>query len=293
MDVLTAIKLDDLPDLRKLYEVDQQLHVMTTNVIGHFTQRFQKRPEWTKIVTFWSLNDNWRQTGTFVIINSHDDHIVFNTLELSPYSSLRKSLDLLNYSKPMAFLWFREIFRPTVLEVIHLQNLEITNERALKHTYMEYEDLNIEIHAPDGFYFDSLNQSHLEVIISGWYQKYAFRPREYVSNCIAQNPSTGLFEKNTGKLVAWTTLHETGASGNVVVDEKYRRQGFAELVVLVQNAKIKKAGYASCGHSIVDNYGMQQLLTNLGSKIVDNHVLITVRRKEPQSMVSQSLRGHL
>lgn len=145
MDGLSPIQKEDLPNLKKLYEAERPLHVVTTVAIGHFIERFKKKPEWSEIVTFWSLDDEWKQTGTFVMINTNDDHILFNTSEPSPYVSLHKTLQLINYDKPMVFICFRDIFRPTVLDVIRVRNLEISFDSGTRNLYMEYPDTDIKI----------------------------------------------------------------------------------------------------------------------------------------------------
>lgn len=146
MDGLSIIDINDLPNLRKLYEIVKPLHAVTTVAIGHFMERFRMKPEWTKIVTFWSLNGNWKETGTFVMINAYDDHILFNTLEPAPYESLRKVLELINYEKPMVFISFREIFRSVVLAVISEKNLEILFDRSTRNIFYDCRpDFNLEL----------------------------------------------------------------------------------------------------------------------------------------------------
>jgi hypothetical protein len=132
---LVAIQKNDLPNLKKLYEIDNALHAVTTVAIAHFIDRFNKKPEWAKIVTFLSLNDNWRKTGTFVMINEHDSHILLNTLESAPYATLHRTLQLINYVKPMVFICFRDLFRPVVLDVIRVRNLEITFDSGTRFLY--------------------------------------------------------------------------------------------------------------------------------------------------------------
>lgn len=143
MDGLTIIGKEDLVYLKKLYEVDRPLHVVTTIAIGHFIQRFAKKPKWQHIVKFWCLNDNWKETGTFVMINSNDGHILFDTLEPNPHENLRRTLELVNYDKPMVFICFRDIFRPVVLGVIRVQNLEITFDSGTRTSHASLQDLDV------------------------------------------------------------------------------------------------------------------------------------------------------
>lgn len=144
MNRLSVILKENLPNLRKLYEVERPLHVATTVALHHFIERFRKKPEWSESVTFWSFNDSWKKTGTFAMINRNDDHIFFNTLEAPPYKSLQRTLEVINYEKPMVFICFRDIFRPMVLDVIRVQNLEITFDNGTKTMYLEHVDIEIE-----------------------------------------------------------------------------------------------------------------------------------------------------
>lgn len=145
MDGLSCINEKDLLNLKQLYEIEKPLHVVTTVAVGHFIERFRTKSEWTKIVTFWSLNDNWKRTGTFAMINTNDDHILFNTLEPAPYESLREVLKRLNYRKPMVFISFRDIFRSVVFDVISEKKLEILFDRSTRNLYYEWPDFDLGI----------------------------------------------------------------------------------------------------------------------------------------------------
>lgn len=145
MNGLLPISVEHLPTLRQLFEAQNPLQLVTTTAIGHFIERFKKKPEWSKIVTFWSVNDKWKETGTFAMINTHDDHIFFNTLEPFPYESLRKTLELIDYSRPMVFISFRDIFRPIVFEVIRTRNLHITFDSGARNLYMEQPETDIKV----------------------------------------------------------------------------------------------------------------------------------------------------
>lgn len=145
MDGLTIIAEKDLPNLKTLYEIEKPLHAVTTVAIGHFIRRFIQKPEWREIVKFWSLNGNWKETGTFAMVNHMDDHILFNTLEQPPYDSLRRLLTLIEYKKPMVFISFREIFHSVVLHVISEKNLSILFDRSTRYLYYDVPDENLEL----------------------------------------------------------------------------------------------------------------------------------------------------
>lgn len=144
MNRLSVILKENLLILKKFYEIEKPLHVTTTVALNHFIERFRKRPEWSQLVTFLSYNDSWKKNGTFAMINRNDDHIFFNTLEESPYESLHRTLELINYDKPMVFICFRDLFRPVVLDVIRVQNLELTFDSGAKSMYLERLDIKFE-----------------------------------------------------------------------------------------------------------------------------------------------------
>ncbi|KAG4068589.1 hypothetical protein HA402_004930 [Bradysia odoriphaga] len=292
MDSLNIIGTEDLVYLKRLYDVDKPFHVVTTVAIGHFIQRFETKPEWTNIVKFWTLNDEWKKTGTFVMINSNDGHILFDTLEPNPYENLRKTLNLINYDKPMVFICFRDIFRPLVLDVIRVQNLEITFDSGTRtaHGTLQDVDINTEIVPPDGFYLDDLKQCHVEKINSMWPQRFS-DSYKFLSNCVAQNPSTGLFNKDTNELVAWQIMLETGAAGHLFIDNKFRRKGFATIVTLAQRIKVKKLRNDTVGFVAHQNKASQQLVKTVGNQWLSNVSFIGICPKP--SRIDVPLWGHL
>lgn len=123
---LLRISKEELPYLRGLYEVERPLHIITVVAISHFIEHFENKPEWDEKIDFWTSSECWKQTGTFAMANKNDQHILFNTLEPWPYQSLHRTLELLNYDHKVVFICFRDIFRPVVLDVIRVRNLQIT-----------------------------------------------------------------------------------------------------------------------------------------------------------------------
>lgn len=137
MSSLQKITKLQLVELRDLYRAEWPLHVATFSAIVHFMERFEKHPEWEEKVKFWTLNDEWKQSGTFAMVNENDNHILFNTLEPWPYSSLQRTLELLDYDEPKVFISFRDIFRQIVHNVIRVQNLEIRFDSSTRCKYTD------------------------------------------------------------------------------------------------------------------------------------------------------------
>lgn len=123
---LTEISPNDLRQLKELYKIEWPLHIATHNLLKNFASRFEKDPKWKEKVSFWSLDGNWRDHGSFVM--TFDFFICFNTLESAPYTEITKTLMLLNYRQFMKFIDVREIFRPLVSDVIKKLNFEIVSD---------------------------------------------------------------------------------------------------------------------------------------------------------------------
>lgn len=145
MNDLSIILPEDLTILKNLYERDKPLHLVTTTAIGQCIDQLKKKPEWTKKVKFFSLNDNWRLTGTFAMVYTDDDQILFNTLEPAPYESLRETLEYMTYDKPMVFICFRDIFRPIVFDVIRIRHLEVAFDSGTKVFSYKHPDVDPKI----------------------------------------------------------------------------------------------------------------------------------------------------
>lgn len=124
----------------------------------------------------------------------------------------------------------------------------------------------------------------MEKVNSNWIQRFS-RSHEYIANCIAENPSTGMFTES-GELVAWCIMLETGAAGNLYVDEKYRKKGLGEIVTATQMNKVgKQLGYDTVGHVVHYNKISLSMSMKMGYEWIDNNSWIGVRPKPPPKLV--------
>lgn len=123
---LQEISSNELRQLKELYKVEWPLHIATYNLLKNFADRFERDPKWKGNVSFWSLDGNWHEHGSFVM--TFDFLICFNTLESAPYTGISKALMLLNYRKFMQFIDIREIFRPIIFDVIKKLDLKIVTD---------------------------------------------------------------------------------------------------------------------------------------------------------------------
>lgn len=66
---LVSIEKNDWIELRNLYRSDWQKNILTYYTIDNFIRWVQLEPDY-KHLQIYSLNDDWRHDGTFIIIVS-------------------------------------------------------------------------------------------------------------------------------------------------------------------------------------------------------------------------------
>jgi len=225
------------------------------------------------------------------MINENDRHILFDTLELPPYSTLQRTLELLEIEQEWVFVCVRDNFRPLVFDVMRVHNLEVTFDNGARLMYIAKEKLDFKKLAetnklPEGFYFSSLNQSHVPKINSAWAQKSA-TSEKFLSNCIEQNPSTGIFSRETGELIAWCLMLETGCMGHLKVDKKYEGKNFGSIAYFAQIVKmVKDLNLDPIGYTVHQNSRSFSLgTTKWFQQWIANYTFVGVRRKDPSRQV--------
>lgn len=103
---------------------------------------------------------------------------------------------------------------------------------------------------------------------------------------VTENPSTGLFDSKTGELAAWCIQLETGAIGNLQVNEKYYRRGLGESTVIEQRLKMsRELNCEIVGHIAHQNEASFGLTLKYGTLWIDNSSWIGVRKREPLKLI--------
>lgn len=104
---------------------------------------------------------------------------------------------------------------------------------------------------------------------------------------VTENPSTGLFDSKTGELAAWCIQLETGAMGNLQVEEKYHRKGLGESTLIEQRLKMLRddPNRELVGHIAHQNAVSFGLSEKIGSMWIDNNSWIGVRKREKLELI--------
>lgn len=139
MEALQIIPVDQLNELKGLYKIDWPLHISTCSTIQLFIDRFEKHLEWVEKVSFFSIDDDWKRFGTFVMIN--EGRIFFNTLESFPFHNLRETLQRVDVNERLSFVNIRDALRPVILDFVRCNHLEVVSDIGTKCFLMTKEYL--------------------------------------------------------------------------------------------------------------------------------------------------------
>lgn len=145
--------------------------------------------------------------------------------------------------------------------------------------------------APEGFHYAPLNASHVAKINSVWAQR-STTSEKFLSNLIEENPSTGAFKTDTGELAAWCVMLETGAMGNLQVDEKFLDCKIGVPTYMKQMETMLNLNREIIGHIVHQNLKAFGLAAIRGpNKWIGNNSWIGFKKKKPAALVP--LWGHV
>jgi hypothetical protein len=138
-----------------------------------------------------------------------------------------------------------------------------------------------------------LKESDAELMNSKWPQGFS-DSEEYLRTCIKFNPSTGLYRSSDNKLIGWSIVLETGAGGNLYIDDEYRRLNIGRFLTMAHGIRTLKAGKLSawCGFILHYNdisFKMQSVMSHF--LWVNNVSSIGVKKRKFDGLAP--LWGHL
>lgn len=88
---------------------------------------------------------------------------------------------------------------------------------------------------------------------------------EYFEDIIKYNPSTGLYRKDDGELIAWCIMHESGDQGALEVVEKYRNKKIGSGVLWQQVLKAFQRNKLNFNYIYSKNEAATKLTSNMGN----------------------------
>lgn len=119
---------------------------------------------------------------------------------------------------------------------------------------------------PEGFVLRSLEERHAEVVSAYWpYSNNVEAKQEFFKSLIKKFHSVGLFaQEDPNKPIAWSLQYPYGPPANLYVIEKYRRRGFASLLMEHMCKCIQTDGLVPWAGVEVSNDSGKELLRRMG-----------------------------
>lgn len=114
---------------------------------------------------------------------------------------------------------------------------------------------------PEGISFGLLTSEHIDLVDSKWPFRYDSSPW-YFQLLINLKFGYGLFEGD--KLFAWVLFNESGNLLHLYTLERYRRKGYAELILKLVSNILVNEGKPVIAHCVKGNTNAYKLYEKLG-----------------------------
>ncbi|XP_053675933.1 uncharacterized protein LOC128726166 [Anopheles nili] len=258
-DRLVEIPRCDWEEWRDLYKRDWPRHEIAYNTVQNYIN-WSKYDRKIKDLVLYSLNGNWREDGTYIIIDRID--LYMHTLDESS-DSLRRALELVDWDyyyvavmcehEKLLFATFKKL------------NVRVFIARPNTIYFLAKEDaLRLDVAIPQGLKVDSLQPHHAKIINDLWPHREV--GSEFaLERLIRWNASLGLFDER-GNLLGWCLLTQMGVMGSLGVIE--RRKGYGKIVVKAFAKKLAAMGINLYASILVENEPSRALFESVGFKAI-------------------------
>ncbi|XP_053676591.1 uncharacterized protein LOC128726789 [Anopheles nili] len=237
-DRLCIIPVDDWSELRDQYRKDYPKHHVAFSTIDNYVRWYEKDPS-IKNLTIYCLNGTWRDDGTYLVVDRY---------QLFVYSweptnrVLERALHLLDWSGGLKVSSLLSRHRQPVLNVITTKQLTMEYDSETFLYYMPKADCDaLNLSVPDGFELKSLSAEDASKANDVWPNRHQ-GSLFFLQRLAAWNPNVGLYDRSSGKLVAWCFRLQAGPLGALQVDAGYFRRGFGTVVALAVTKQIAALG---------------------------------------------------
>ncbi|XP_058820208.1 uncharacterized protein LOC131682610 [Topomyia yanbarensis] len=212
----------------------------------------------------FSLNGNWRNDGTFIIIDCIYIYI-YNFKERN--DSMERALRLLDWKRSYSICMFPERFKLSITNIFRELKLETSlfTEDIIYYLPSDAADrLNIDL--PEGYRLAPLERKHAKQINANWEFKAEAETERFIVRLIDSgcNVTIGLFIESSDELIGWCLQSPSGEISLLSVDHRYRRKGFGALLVTAFVKRIAANGLGSYASVVLSNEPSRKLFKRLG-----------------------------
>ncbi|EDW75791.2 uncharacterized protein Dwil_GK15128 [Drosophila willistoni] len=265
---LLEIPQDDWPKLRDLWAT-KPIISPGYQCLKIFIDWKEREPELQ--LQILTLNENWRNDGTFVLclkLNEQIQHLYFNTLN-DKLDGLTEALEIVPVTARKYFLFgycsrllpcARSYHNRFPDKKVH------TNETVWYHASKELvSSFTIEI--PPGVTLKTLQLKDAETINEIWPHREP-GSIDFVNRLIKYNVNVGAYD-DSGKLVAWCLRLPIGSLGLLQVLESHKRLGLGNLMVRYLSKQISALGDEVLAPVVHVNTPSRKMFEKLGFQPID------------------------
>ncbi|XP_058447483.1 uncharacterized protein LOC131427917 [Malaya genurostris] len=230
-----------------------------------------------------SLNGNWRNDGTFVIIDC--SYIYLHNFKENN-DSLERILHLLSWKRSYFICMFPERLKQPILNTFRELQIEIA---LFTDDVIYYLPANaaecLELDIPEGYRLGSLERKHVKQINAEWEFSSGTESERFIDRLIMSecNVTIGLFNESNHQLVGWCLQSPSGELSLLSVDRQHRRKGFGSLLVTAFAKQIAAAGLGSYACVLLSNHPSRKVFSSLGFYEKENVHWILSKPKQNMS----------
>ncbi|KFB42252.1 hypothetical protein ZHAS_00009931 [Anopheles sinensis] len=257
---LSPIPIENLPELQGMFLRDWPKPETAYNLLENYI-RWYKIDRKVKDLAILSLNEVWRNNGTFVVQDRYQ--LYFYSLEENN-STLIRALELVDWDYSWKIYACHPKHWAAFCEVQEKHGIELQYKTISDTRYMSKEQaLNVNIELPAGVRLGTLSAEHAPRVNSLW--PHSTVGSEFlVKRLILWNPTVALFDESTNELLAWCLQLPTGAQGVLQVPAEHARKGYGTIIVNAMAKKLAKMGQNSYAYIIDTNEPSRALFDKVG-----------------------------
>lgn len=196
------------------------------------------------------------------------------------FERLNIGLNLLDFETEKLFMCVKDTYYENLMNFIRNKNLKTLFNDGTVMVHMKCEEAMVQQYkVPDGLVLKDLSLADAEKVNSVWPHRSPGSVK-FMESCIEYNKSAGLYDKETGELLAWCLEHHDSALLALQVDENHLRKGYATIVTKAIIKKIaEEEGIDLIANIILANFKSKGLFEKLGFQEIDKNFWIGVEKK--------------
>lgn len=266
MDILQEIPTSELKELAKFFLDECQLPYVHNFVKSVHSWKVRAPKE--NYMTFFAINGNWRNHGTFIaLVEFHCYNIFVYSIEENTevvYNVLANTKRFHYDKNHTIFFNLHKHYFPMVKKFIQDRHIEIKDIKECDVLWMSQgKAINLEINIPNDVCIKPLTSENISLVNELWSSKYD-GSEQFLRIIHKMGKSYGVFIKGTQELASWIFKNHLGQLGVLQTVEKHKRKGYGSLLTLFMSKEVAKEGLDPVGMVLTCNQSSKTMFENCG-----------------------------